>query len=539
MGRDSQRKSSRTEPLSAKQVELLLCGLLRNEFLFREAAEVLSADHFTNYGAVYALVWEAALRCWKSQGRIPFREQLEGEVDRMMAGGIVLDEYQSASLERCVEFFYDPRLDAIDADRWEKAVRGYLRDLMLDVAVDQIRAEVAGPDRPHDPSSLIADFRRHVELALQASTPLPSAPYVEGWRPRGTERRSTGLPFLDEYMNGGDCPGELYGIVGPFKSAKTALGLAISIEGALRVQRSSAEGALGLAYFASYELPADPTVRLRALCYAAEVPMDSIENPGDWDRLSVRGQLKPYERERFAHLLAQGLDPPGERERIDAAMAMLNRNWRILDMRGREGCYPGTGGAPELERIISADLRALQRAGVAAHAEVVVIDYLVLAVEQQLCANQYRPEHMRHLMREFIREAKAMADRLACPIWILQQLNAEENRRAPGSGTRSTGSAEFRSFAEKLAFSFTMGAKTKDNLMVFNCDYQRRASGAREICLQFDPQFQRFVHQQHAVLDPISHRVLSAAELQQLSGSSSASSAKSRSASFRLRDAAL
>jgi len=68
---------------------------------------------------------------------------------------------------------------------------------------------------------------------------------------------STGIPFLDALLGGGQAPGSVYGLMGPYGSCKTTVAVMLAVEAAraLRMQHEDAgHGAgSGSAFFVSYE----------------------------------------------------------------------------------------------------------------------------------------------------------------------------------------------------------------------------------------------------------------------------------------------
>jgi hypothetical protein len=56
-----------------------------------------------------------------------------------------------------------------------------------------------------------------------------------------------------------------------------------------------------------------------------------------------------------------------------------------------------------------------------------------------------------------------VAERFCCPVWLLQQFNADANKKSEGAKMHMVDSAECRTFGENLAFCVAFGAINPDN----------------------------------------------------------------------------
>lgn len=275
----------------------------------------------------------------------------------------------------------------------------------------------------------------------------------------------TGVDFLDDTVLGGGChAGKVYGLLGPYGSFKTGLGVQIAVSSSERQVGRPDEG---LSVYFVYEGGASE-IRIRGIAQAADMPKDTVEeyfrqgqNP---TVLSTASSLKQYEIDRYQIQEQQLPGRPGELERLaDARHRMANL--RIADMSGpRENPDAGSGYAQEivsyLERLTYSTRLPIK---------MVVIDYVKKLCVRHLQAKGWSFDRLRELASPFpdlIR--RTVAEKFGCAVWLLQQLNAEANKKAPGSAQHHADAAESRDFGENLWYAITLSNPDRRNNHTLN-----------------------------------------------------------------------
>jgi hypothetical protein len=86
---------------------------------------------------------------------------------------------------------------------------------------------------------------------------------------------------------------------------------------------------------------------------------------------------------------------------------------------------------------------------------------------------------LRHLVGGFGDEARRLiATEFDCPVWVLNQLNTEANKRGPGSMQHHANSQEAGNFAENLWYAHCLGNKDHETQCCqIACTKTRRSQG--------------------------------------------------------------
>jgi hypothetical protein len=315
--------------------------------------------------------------------------------------------------------------------------------------------------------------------------------------------RSTGVAFLDRYMDGGQAAGEAYGFLGPTGVGKTAQACAMA--GAMLLQeaaRLSANPAYvpQMVYYVTYEAGKDE-IRQRVISAAADIARDTVKHI-DFSCVGVpacfssaaRQDFKPYEA---ALELLPGVQRTGERERYLGIMPQLERYLRVIDLSGLgDSRYsrPGVGGLPELVGLLTMDQARLGNPGVA----VVFVDYVLLAVERHLQdQGQDVTKHGRIAIPTFVDGARMqIAGRFNTSIWLLQQFNTAGNKKSPTSPMSIADASESGArFATNLSFCIGLGTKDLQSNCTLLWFLKRRRHGDMQTSrtLLIDPVFHRLV----------------------------------------------
>jgi hypothetical protein len=305
-------------------------------------------------------------------------------------------------------------------------------------------------------------YLSNITLKSRAVDAIGSNPFKvmlpENWVPTTIDTTSIGIPWANELM-GGQAPGDVNGILGPFGGGKTMFAVQIGVERAKLCMSWHINGDVGherlrQVIFASYEEDVDRDVRPRVMSCAARIKKGTLENLRSLDQLSRKGHLHPYEVAMYEK--EKTTDPElkdGEYERLMKAHAQLGQNLQMMDMRGNGR---GTGWIPELAAYIERQQQQNDWA-----IDTIIIDYTKIMCRRHLKAQDKDPDrHLRHLINETPMTAKMdLAERFGCTVWLLQQLSGEANTRSPTATLNHAHAGEARDFAENLVSCLVFGVK--------------------------------------------------------------------------------
>lgn len=505
----NERDAEHTLPLTDRQKEFMLTVLLRDVDSFQTARTQLRAEHFSVQDRKLALIWNTACEFYDTYQELPSKQQLSVEIEQRL--GLIEEQFDDEEL-RSIDDFLD---ECFSFSR--KVIKGYYglaltKRFIIDSMAADLAQETAEWDgnRPLDLGRLLSRKQEMLQQvdALEART---EEAFPEDWTPKALHKTTTGLPFWDHFMNGGQAGGEVYGLLGPFGSCKTTLMTQTAVAQCRWLNGLWLEGGRkGLpkqVYLATYEESREE-IRMRMLGCAAQLLRNRLEELENWQALESKEMLD-YERTFFANAIRQKLVVPTEYRRAQLAMRWLNRSLVILDMTsdGR-----GTGLADELAATIRADQQKKNNPGV--HS--VFVDYAGAAVERYLDTHELDRKEMRVRLKTFPLHCK---QKIAVPynasVWIAHQLSGSANSKGSGQAQHHTDAAETKSFAENLVFCFTVG--TKDPISA-NCvlakTKARRAGGSPHRVIRVAGELWRVEDVDHLyAVDPATSRIVSRSEL--------------------------
>lgn len=274
----------------------------------------------------------------------------------------------------------------------------------------------------------------------------------------------TGVPFIDtDVLNGLGCEaGKVYGLLGPYGSFKTGLGVQI-VTSCAKLQLASPDP--GLCVYFVYE-GGRREIQIRAMAQLAEMPKQTIEEfyrtRGDLSVFSTSDRLRDYEVSRYAR---QDNQTPaelrfGEAERYYRATE-LARFLYVADMSGSNGNE--TAGSGYVSEIVQYLDRLSRASGLPIR--MVVVDYV-----KRMCVRHLQAKGLSTTdrLREFVSPVpdtirRMVAEKFGCAVWLLQQLNAEANKRAPGAAQHHSDAAESKDFGENLWYCLTLSNPDRAN----------------------------------------------------------------------------
>lgn len=508
-----QPKTERRTPLNDAQKELMMTVLIRHPEAFLAVRTQLQAGHFGQYDQRYAVLWAAVCDYYVQHRELPGEQYLLAETQRRLDDdpGLLVDE----EIEQLDAFMQ--RSFLLDASELKPR---YAISKAKQFLEESLQARLAGAVSSEEmPVSLGKLLGAAAEEASQIqgldSRNDPAFP-ADGWQPKGVRKVSTGVVFLDRYLRGGDAPGEVNVLLGPYGSCKTMLTVQLGVQKALGAYQLWLEGGRKGPIPVTYHFSAEADLeelRLRALCHAAQVHVDSIDEKEKWASLSTQGSLKDYEKKLFAKALRRGVAMPGERERVDVYQRILNRCWLPVDMTGSGENHHGRGGGgiDEIAAIILRDQQTRENPGV----RVVLIDYAQAVAERYVQQHQGGDHHeMRFVVGKMPMHAKnQIALPYQTPVWIVGQLSGEANSRSVATVSHHSESAEAKNFAENAAFAFCIGMPDVHNRCLLACTKVRRAARQAPTVIQIDGAMHTVRDAEEYSLDTATRRIVRTAEL--------------------------
>jgi len=507
------KKEVKIAPLTPRQKMMMMSVLIRSPEAFTAAQLRLTGADFSEYDRGYAITWEAVREYYNNFRALPSYDWLAPEIEaRIERDPEGLTEQQLESLNSFLIVSFELTLDDSDS----KVARRYLSTFLKERLLDKVRMQLASSD--DTPENLSEVFSRLAEKATHIETlrgsPVKS-PFSGNWRPKPIKKMPTQVPFFDEFLLGGDAPGEVYGLMGPYGSCKTTLAIQLSI---LRASycynkwqeelKTDPDAKIAMTYYFFYE-DEMANYNMRALSAFGEVDIETMRNG---DELSTDDDLKPYERELFSAQLSAGAKVLGERSRILMGERMLDTNWRIVDMTGNDPDHPhrGVGLVPEIRDIIQADLESNPGCTVGG----IYIDYVGAAARKHAGTVDGGYDSLRHYIGDFpLNASNMLAGRYKCPVYLLHQLSGAQNSKKSGVVPDHTDSAEAKNFGENCHFCFQIGKPDLDNRAVFNCSKARRAPPQPETIIQIEGRYSRVKSTEGKYyLDHASRRITAASE---------------------------
>ena len=507
--------------INPRMLESMLVRILTNSVLFQEASRLLKPEHFSAQETGFAAIWRAALLIHERGGDLSYTSMVD-VVDKLINDdpeGILAEDYENIMREDPSDpgmlYWAFERIvpDKLDLDTGRELLRQFLEERTIADELRKIFTYVDGT--PSNLSGLIQPISDQLALIGGVSHNPVKAGIPDDWTPQPIRAFTTGIEFLDRYMDGGHAPGEVNGVLAPFGSGKTTLGIQLCVE-AMRSEMMAAteeQRAPKQVYFVSYE-QTEEYIRHRMVANAAGIQLDTIKNMTDPETdLSRRGNYKPYEE---ALLLARTREereadpePKGEYERFLDARPMLNKCMRIVDFC-QQGGQPGNIGSGFVDEIHMALERDIRETG--SQPALVVIDYVYAACMRKIGDSLADISNLRHLVTIFPDEVKRkVAERYEIPIWVMHQFSGDANEKSPLKLLDHSQASESKSFAMYLSFCVCFGNRDPANHCLRMHVTKRRRAGDHQppSLLRIDGQMARLVSADSThKIDKVANKIL-------------------------------
>ena len=473
--------------VNPRMLESLMVRILTNPVLFQEASKLLKPEHFSTQELGFAAIWRAALMIHERGGELSYTSMVD-VVDKLINDdpeGLSVEEYENIMREDPSDpgmlYWTFERVvpGKLDLDTGRQLLRQFMEERTVADELRKIFTHISGT--PSNLMGLLQPISEQLNRIGSASHNPVKAGIPDDWTPKPTRSFTTGLEFLDRYMDGGHAPGEVNGVIAPLGSGKTTLAIHLCVEAMKSEMMLAAEEGRQprQVYLVSYE-QTEEYIRQRMLSCAAGIALDTVKNMTDPETdLSRRGNYKPYEEERFANRTreerAADPEPKGEYERYLDARPMLNKCMRIVDFC-QQGGQPGNIGSGFVEEIAA----AIARDGRETDSEpaLVVVDYVYAACMRRIGDALGDITNLRHLVTMFPDEIKRkVAERYDIPVWVMHQFSGEANEKSPTKLLHHSQASESKSFAMYLSFCVCFGNRDPMNHCLRMQVTKRRRAG--------------------------------------------------------------
>jgi len=460
------------EPVNSVVLREMFIILLLDPGAFQAADPHIKIEELVGDELLYGVVWSIWREYYTQYAALPGKQvamaELQARFDRDPDDEEISDK-RKRRLERFVQTVF--AADAADLDSaWALSqLKLYLEDLQA----EKLRRIFNGLETPANVGELLEQHRTQAAASSSLGVGEVEAAFPDEWAPQGVRVESSGHDFIDRFCGGGPADGEALLLYGPTGSCKTTLLLSMAYYKAQLYEREWAESPGSkrkMAVLFHYE-DTKEVIRQRLLVRAADVNRERFQLPeGETLKFHDGPDWLPYERERFAAMFTQGVQPAHEAERVRRAKRTIQEHLIIFDMTGADKGR-GRGGVPEVVALLGQLERQWN-----ARIGFVGVDYADLLIAPYAAAQRLDSTAKRDLMEKapfYLRTQ--VSQHFSCPTWLLQQLDAKTNASAAGYVPRSTDGANCKTMAFNADYSFAVGRPSLEGIAVIGCDKHRRS----------------------------------------------------------------
>jgi hypothetical protein len=474
-------------PITYRQKQLLMAVLIKSSAVFRAISDKLQSTHFRELDdRPFVIVYDVVKAYHTQTGELPTTELLNTEISaRLEDDPELLTGEQIAEVDTLLSISAEIEI----GQQERKAAIGYAKRLLEEALHIELYARADSSAGFSDLPALLTEVRTRADsiAALDAGAAQPFFPVNPADMPP-TVIETTGLVWLDSFMNGGMTRREVYGFLGPYGSCKTTLSVMLCVNRARFDQsKYAANEPLPLVYLVAWEEEREQ-LQFRGMSYAARIHKESLVGADWYSSLSTTGNYKQYEIEKLLPPM-EGKELPGEKQRLHAAIEQLNKNMVSLDFTGADKTYRdlSCNMVPGVAAAIEADQAARGNPGVS----LIVMDYAGAAAKKHVSKTGQDADRMlRHVIGDMPLTAKwELAIPFDCPVWIMHQMGTEAQSKGAAVLPKATDAAESRNFLENLNFGFMLGTVTDENTCAIVARKQRRAARAPYKILKISGEF--------------------------------------------------
>lgn len=487
--------------LSGAHLRLFVAILMQNATVFHHFQGKLAVDSFSEES--YQLLYRVLIDFFAAENTLPSFAEVWVDLEAYFeADPNIISEDGREELEEFLEYAADPELFheySVQHQKMERFAFRAGKRLLIQLHVQQFQQKLQKGVSFDQLPFVLQQAQMQLEmLSMAGHTTQAALTFEPEWDIRNPKFiRSTGLGFLDKYLGGGAVDGEVYGLMAPYGTCKTTLGVMLWCTASQQSYEATLaddwDGRKGLSIFVSYEASLSPELQHRALMYAAGVSRYSLDRMGLEGLAGLSADAdKPllYEKIKFARQISDGVFEP-ERVRVNKVIPWLNEYSLCLDFSGADAAFPsaGNGGVVELIQRIKLELR---NRGDAYYVRMVVIDYLGLMADRDstLKVGPKPKEDHKLYQQQAQRFTSEISKPFNCHTWVLHQLSGAANAMlSPTKTLHHTDAKGSKSFAENLDFSLVIGNLNNDSMGQLACTKHRRFKRVPPSVIKVDGEF--------------------------------------------------
>lgn len=501
-------------------MECMLVHVIRSPPVFAIANTELQLEHFDSTETIYTTIWAITRQHYQRYNSLPGKEPLSVGVLAFLSSDPVLGPQVLQEAQEIIDWMwmaYDPDDPGrpFDVPFATDLLKRFLHERVVDVQLRQITSNAAPASlRPPllEELARVTQSAQHI-ASLGGDTFVSLVP--ENFSRPERDKIPTTMPVFDRFLDGGNFRGEVNAMLAPTGVGKTMTAIDIVCSRAYAnyeiEQRTPGRGQLS--FYISFE-EGQELIRPRFWCRGADISKERAEAATSFDSLSRSNTLLDYERTRYQSIMASGLAPPGEYERLRNAKRWMDGFLRFGDFSGSRGpdgtaAPRGHGGIPEIMSYIEREAHNAGR-GV----DTVIIDWAGSCVRRYLRSKKGDAKQQLSIeLMDFIDQVHSqITAKFDCVGWVMHQLAGSVNKKPPAYKFHHSEAEWCASFAVNAWFAFVLGTKDiPTSSAVLHCTKARRAEAQQPIVCHIDGRFGR-LSPSHLVVDTVTGRIASRAE---------------------------
>lgn len=510
--------TERRSLLDIGKKEGMLAVLIRNQSAYEAVDGKLEPKHIRTFSEPLAVIWSAVTEFYKKFEYLPYRGQLEDEInDRVAANPDLILEDERGEVDELVEYIYDDEYHGANLSKSKKHVETALENCRLflqELAVSRVQERLqSGAMVPvYLPAVLEANAAEFADIETIVAKPSGRV-FEPGW---DEEPSALLVPYgvdpLDKMLGGGPAGGEVNLFMAPYGVCKTTLGTIITYnraEDAAMSAASRTDGRHPMSVIVSTEMT-KREFRERILVYGGKIPRKRVRaylakqmEWSDFSNAKRPASSKETQYEKYlmetANIFKDGY--VCEQERLDAAMKIANKHILFIDFSSSnlDHKHVGTGGMRELSNVIKAEIRR-NPAWIPCN---FVIDHISAMADRMLDSGQYDRHDLTTILQNMPRQAR---DWMGLPydssVLLFHQYSGAANaKRSPAAKLHHSDAAGCKSIGMYCDFAFMCGHPTEEpnamQIAKWECTKHRREPPSEHMLVGIDGTYHRLTDQSH------------------------------------------